>query len=153
MHYLTLHVPGIAHPQGSKKHVGNGRIIESNPNIRKWRATLTAHAVAEMIHIDRRDGGQHFPYTGPCTLIVAFHFPRPKHHYRSGKYADQLRAVAPRHMQVGPDLDKLVRAVGDALKDAGAITDDKQVNVIRAAKKWVGPGDEPYVSIQLEGTR
>lgn len=147
---LCLHVDGIARPQGSKRHVGAGRIIESDPGLRKWRATLTAHAVAEIIHKERQ--GARYPITGPATLIVTFHFPRPKHHYRTGKYAHLLRDVAPRLMQTGPDLDKLVRAVGDALTDAGAVVDDKQIQLIRAAKKWCSPGEDPYVSIQLEGT-
>lgn len=148
---LCLHVDGLAHPQGSKRHVGNGRIIESNPNIRKWRATLTAHAVAEIIHKERQ--GARYPLTGPATLIVAFHFPRPQYHYSRAKGREhQLLPSAPRLMQTGPDLDKLVRAVGDALTDAGAIVDDKQIQLIRAAKKWAGPGEDPYVSIQLEGT-
>lgn len=125
-------------------------MIHSNPQVRAWRATVAAHAIAEIIRTERQ-GTAIWPATGPCTLITTFHFPRPKHHYRTGKFAHLLRAVAPREMWVGPDLDKLVRAIGDAMTDACAIVDDKQINLIRAAKKWTT--EQPYVTITLEGTR
>lgn len=146
--YLYLHVPGHPFPQGSKRHIGNGRMIEASAGLKKWRATITAHAIAETIRAERNGG--RWPATGPCTLIVTFHFPRPKHHYRTGKYAHLLRDVAPREMQVGPDLDKLVRAVGDAMTQGGVVVDDKQISVIRAAKKWTT--EPPYTTIQFEGT-
>ena len=91
-----------------------------------------------------------WPATGPCGLIVKFHMPRPRHHYRSGKFADQLRPVAPREHQVKPDLDKLVRSVCDALVSACAIIDDSQISYLRAAKVWTT--EAPYASITLEGT-
>lgn len=146
---LSVHVPGNAHPQGSKRHVGNGRMIEASPHLKAWRASIAAHVVAETIHSERRHEG-HWPAGGPATLIVTFHFTRPRHHYRTGKYAGQLKPSAPREMQVGPDLDKLVRAVGDALKIGGALIDDRQISLIRAAKKWTT--EPPYTSITLETT-
>lgn len=129
---------------------GGRRMIHSNPQVRAWRATVAAHCIAEIIHTERRGQAQ-WPATGPCALVVTFHFPRPKHHYRQGKFAHLLRHVAPREMWVGPDLDKLVRAIGDALTDACVVVDDKQINVIRAAKKWTT--EEPHAHIQLEATR
>lgn len=123
-------------------------MIEASPYVKAWRATVTAHTIGQMIHVERQ-GQARFPFTGPCTLIVTFHLERPKHHYRSGKNAHLLRDNAPRHMQTGPDLDKMIRAVGDALTLAGALIDDRQIALIRAAKKWTE--DEPYTSIQLEG--
>lgn len=128
---------------------GGRRMIHSNPNLREWRARVAAHAIAEIIHTERRQQAR-WPATGPCTLIVTFHFPRPASHYRTGKFSTLLRPVAPRLMQVGPDLDKLVRAIGDALTDACAVVDDKQIHLIRAAKKWCDRTEEPYTSIQLE---
>lgn len=144
---LAVHVPGNASPQGSKRHVGGGRLIESSPHLRAWRATVAAHTLGAIVREERGQRGT-WPATGPCTLNVVFHFPRPKHHYRQGKFAHLLRTVAPRDMFIGPDLDKLVRAIGDALTDACAILDDRQINVIHAAKKWTEEG--PYTSISLE---
>lgn len=150
MQTLRIHVPGIGIPQGSMRSFGKGRIVHSNPQVRAWRATVAAHAIAEIIRTERR-GEAAWPTPGPCTLTAVFHFPRPKSHYRTGKFAHLLRTVAPRDMSVGPDLDKLVRAIGDALTDACVIVDDKQIHRIHAAKKWTE--EAPYVSIQLEGPR
>lgn len=147
---LDVTVPGNAHPQGSKRHVGGGRMIEASPYVRAWRATVAAHTLGAIGPAERRGQGA-WPATGPCTLYVTFHFPRPKHHYKTGKFAHVLRAVAPQRMQTGPDLDKLVRAIGDALTDACAILDDRQIDVIYAAKKWAD-GD-PYTSIHLQSDR
>lgn len=149
--YLNLHVPGLPIPQGSMRLVGGGRRMIHNKHneLMSWRASVAAHAIAEIIHTERRGQGV-WPATGPCGLVVTFHIPRPKHHYRTGKFANLLRATAPREHQVKPDLDKLVRAVCDALVTACAVVDDSQICVLRAAKKWC---TEPaYCSIQLEGT-
>ena len=52
-------------------------------------------------------------------------------------------------MQTGPDLDKMVRAVGDALTLACLIVDDKQIYRIDALKAWT-TGD-PYTAITVNG--
>ena len=145
---ITFDVPGTAHPQGSKRHVGGGRMIEASPYVKAWRASVTSHAIAKIIQTERQTG-HIFPYTGPVHLKVVFHLPRPKHHYRTGKFAGTLRAVAPRLMQTGPDLDKMVRAVGDALTLACLIVDDKQIYRIDALKAWT-TGD-PYTAITVNG--
>lgn len=129
---------------------GGRRMIHSNhAALMSWRATVASHAIAEIIHTERRGQGA-WPATGACALIVKFHLPRPRNHYRSGKFAHLVRAVAPREHQVKPDLDKLVRAICDALVSACAIVDDSQISHIRAAKAWTT--EAPSASITLEGT-
>lgn len=150
--YLNLHVPGLPIPQGSMRLVQGGRrmIHNKQAELMSWRAQVANHAIAEIIHTERRQQGV-WPATGPCGLVVTFHLPRPKSHYRQGRFANLLREVAPREHQVKPDLDKLVRAICDALVSACAVVDDSQICVLRAAKKWTT--EDPYCSIQLEGTR
>jgi Holliday junction resolvase RusA-like endonuclease len=147
MSTLSVTVPGTAVPQGSMRLVhGGSRMTHSNKNLNAWRATVARHTIAEIQQTERRFG-RTFPLTGPVNLIVVFNFPRPKHHYRQGKFANLLRDVAPRYMQTGPDLDKLVRAIGDALVAACAIVDDKQINVIHAGKHWAD--GEPQTTIEI----
>lgn len=147
---LQLTVPGVAVPQGSMRLVNGGRrMIHSNRDLPAWRATVASHAVAAIVRAERQYGHR-FPLTGPVNLTVVFNFPRPASHYRTGKFADVLRTVAPVHMQTGPDLDKLVRAIGDALVAACAIVDDKQINVIHAGKRWLPTRtDQPVTTIDL----
>lgn len=145
---LSFDVPGIARPQGSKRHVGNGRMIESSSYVKAWRASVASHGIAAIVRQERQTGHR-YPLTGPVAVDVVFHLPRPKHHYRTGRFAGTLRAVAPRLMQTGPDLDKLVRAVGDALTAACVVLDDRQIYKIHASKVWTS-GD-PYTAITVIG--
>lgn len=148
MSYLEVDVPGLPIPQGSMRLVQGGkRMIHSNPKLTAWRADVYAHTIAAIIRAERQTPAR-FPLTGPCVLRVTFAFPRPKHHYRTGRYADQLRDNAPRLMQTGPDLDKLVRAIGDALTDAAAIVDDKQICTIDAAKGWAVYEPAAYITLR-----
>lgn len=143
---LEVTVPGTAVPQGSKRIVRGNRMIEANRDLRPWRACVASHVIAAIVRTERQTGHR-FPLAGPVDLAVTFNFPRPKAHYRTGRFSEALRAVAPTYMQVGPDLDKLVRAIGDALTDACAIVDDKQLHVIHAAKRWTT--DDPFTTITL----
>ena len=55
------------------------------------------------------------PFTGPVRLVIAFFFQRPKSHYRTGKYADQLKPNAPRYHTNRPDIDNIIKFIGDSL--------------------------------------
>ena len=66
------------------------------------------------------------PITGPVEMICWFYFEKPKSN----------RTLHPTSRQVG-DLDKLLRAVSDALVDGGAIEDDSQIVLVSGSKSWV----------------
>jgi Holliday junction resolvase RusA-like endonuclease len=78
-------------------------------------------------------------------LQLHFYFPRPASHYR--KDGVHLRGSAPLEMFVRPDLDKLIRAIGDALMDAGVLRDDSQLAGIDAEKEYAEPGTAPGAQI------
>jgi len=120
-------VPGIAAPQGSKKafRTNGGRIalVESSPNVKPYRASVASAAYAagaKVLH-------------GPIFITVVFQFVRPKSHYTA---KGALRDAAPRHVGK-PDIDKLCRAVLDALTGI-AYQDDSQVVALDASKVY-GP--------------
>src|SRR3954465_6213554 len=54
---------------------------------------------------------------GPVYVIAVFYFTRPKSHYGTGSKAFKIKNSAPTFKQSTPDLDKLQRAIGDALTD------------------------------------
>lgn len=117
-------------------------MIESAKGLRGWRKAVhdaAEDATRDLCWLD-----------GPLRLRVFFYLPRPKHHYRTGRFAGQLKADAPRFCTRVPDTDKLVRAIGDAL--TGLIYgDDSQVAQIVAHKLY---GDTPgaFITItELEG--
>jgi crossover junction endodeoxyribonuclease RusA len=79
--------------------------------------------------------GQRF--SGPVAVALAFRMPRPKSS-KPGQPADKR-----------PDLDKLVRAVLDALTSAGMYEDDARVVDLRASKQLSEPGTSPGVWVTV----
>jgi len=127
---LSFEAPGQPVPQGSVRgFVAGGRAIitSDNSKLRPWRDTVT-WAARDVLrgHSERAS----FPITGPVQLVLSFWMHRPKNR---PKTVDVLPLVP-------PDLDKLIRAVGDSLVNAGVIRDDSQVVSITTTKRYaVGP--------------
>lgn len=141
---LSFTVPGIAAPQGSKRHVGHGIMVESSARLKPWRAAVTAAAA------EARAG--HPTITGPVVLGAVFSFPRPAGHYGTGRNAGVVRDSAPSWPSTRKfgDLSKLVRAVEDAITDAGVWQDDCQVVAFGVmAKVWAPPGESPSTRITI----
>lgn len=120
---LTVVVPGVPQPQGSMKSYGPGRMTHSNPATLPWRASIIAHVRQAM------ENGGEWPIEGPVKLCVSFHLPRPKSAPKWRLWPDKK-----------PDLDRLVRACGDALTQSGCIRDDAQIVLISADKAYGTPG-------------
>lgn len=131
---LPQHAVVVQHrpaPQGSKRHVGGGRMIEQSALLPGFRAALdlamTQHPPAE-------------PFHGPVHVGVAFVIPRPDSHYRQGKFAALLAAKAPPWRWAWPsnigDSDKLLRAVHDALERSRWYANDAQVKAGAYEVTW-----------------
>lgn len=129
---VTFTIPGVPAPQGSKVRTKWG-VREDNPATRPWRAAVAWEATAAM------QGGALF--TRPVVVEARFVFPRPPSHYRAGQNAHLLTASAPRFHDRAPDLDKLQRAIGDALSGV-LLRDDKQIVAWHTVKRY-GAVDEP----------
>lgn len=125
---------GDAAPQGSKRHVGNGVMIEASKKLPVWREQL-------INDIARAADGCVFDSGVQITLI--FKFPRLKAHFNS---KGQLKPNAPLFKMTKPDIDKLCRAVLDAITLSGVIRDDSLCYSIEAQKMYCGIGESPGVS-------
>ncbi len=137
---ITFTVAGtLPAPQGSKRHVGHGVLIESSPNVKPWRQAVSAAALDA-----RRRHGIHEPLRSPCTLSVVFLFPRPKGHYGTRG----IRPSAPRWKTTRPDLDKLIRSTADALTSV-LLFDDSQMVSICASKRYCLPDEIPGCLVTL----
>ncbi|WP_424639862.1 RusA family crossover junction endodeoxyribonuclease [Embleya sp. AB8] len=130
---LSVAVHGTPAPQGSKRHVGAGRMIDSSVGVRPWREAVV-WAVRQEIN-RRRGQGPWTPLTGPLEASIVFTVRRPKGHFGTGRNAGVLRASAPLRPHVIPDLDKLLRSTGDAITTAGGYVDDAQIVGYRRAEK------------------
>ncbi len=145
MTVTTIDVAGTPAPQGSKRHVGNGIMVESSKRVKPWRQDVKYAA----LEAARGDG--HFPRGVGVRVTVTFYLPRPKHHWRTGRNAHLLRDAAPACPVGKPDVDKLLRSTMDALGEAGCWVDDCQVVDVAATKAWAD-GRPPGARIRLEAT-
>ena len=73
------------------------------------------------------------PLEGPVRLSLNFCMPRPAYHFTT---KGALTAGAPVRHTVKPDIDNLVKAVMDALTDAGAWHDDCQIVELTIGKHY-----------------
>ena len=118
---------GTPAPQGSKRHVGNGVMIESSKKVRPWRQDVKAAAEAW-----RERNGMPAPLDCPIVVRMVFTLPKPSS-------APKTKRTYPMRT---PDLSKLARSTEDALTDAGVWKDDARVvEYGRLAK--VFPGEDP----------
>lgn len=127
---IEIIVLGTPAPQGSKRHVGNGRMIEMSKAVGPWREAVRAETQRKVT----------MPLAGPVAVRVWFMLKRPNGHCRTGRNAHLLRDGAPARPAGTPDLDKLIRAVLDGLTQGGAWKDDAQVVTITAAKHYADQG-------------
>lgn len=132
---LAIRVHGLPAPQGSKRHVGNGVMIESSKRVKPWRQDVK-HAALTAVAEKHGVTYAFAPLNGAVRIDIRFLLPRPKHHYRTGRNANLLRDAAPLWPAVKPDIDKLIRSTLDALGEAGCWHDDAQVVSIHAWKSY-----------------
>ena len=136
---VEFFVPGTPRPKGSKRHVGHGRMIEMSKHLPAWR-TAVGHACRKAMR-NRRP----IPTTRAVGVVLEFRFPRPKAHYRTGRFAGQLKPNAPIFHLQRPDIDKLERAILDACTGI-AFVDDSQVISVTKRKGW---GDESNAGVRV----
>jgi Holliday junction resolvase RusA-like endonuclease len=129
---IQAFVPGTPQPQGSKNAYRRGSacvIVETNKNLPKWRKLVTERLEAANSSCE--------PLEGAVSLTVTFLMPQAKSNKKGLPYQK-------------PDLDKLIRAIGDSATDAGCLSDDSQICQITANKVWALSENNAGVVITLE---
>ena len=105
---IRFFAPGVPQGQGNHRVSRAGRVYETNSRLSAWRDTVAN--VARMARLKHRAE----PLDEPVEVAVVFRMPRPKR----PKFDEPA---------VPPDLDKLQRALGDALTTSGVIADDSRI--------------------------
>lgn len=131
---IVITAYGKPAPQGSKRSLGKGIMVESNPRTRPWRETVKQAA------LDVMATGDYDRIHGPVHLYAAFAFDRPKAHYNAKGVVRPSAPLRPESRANG-DLSKLVRAAEDSLVDAGVIADDSLIVGCQSEKVWTGDVD------------
>jgi crossover junction endodeoxyribonuclease RusA len=133
--FLVLDVSGLPVPQGSMKtwmHKGKPIVTSASKGLKEWRNLVALQASLSM------QGRAPIPKrTHAVEITLAFHMPRPGSGVPKSQKAPRSR----------PDLDKLVRAVFDALTGV-AFQDDSQATQLRASKTYAD-GRAPGVVVTL----
>ena len=134
--FLDVWVPGKAQPQGSKVRNRFQGVRESNVELGPWRERVALAASERM----RLFGWAPMSPKEPVRVELEFVLPRLAS-------APKTRPHPPATAK--PDVDKLVRAVFDALTGP-VLHDDSQVVQVLASKRRADVGEEPGVSIGVE---
>jgi len=86
------------------------------------------------------------PFECPIELTIDLFFPRPKFHYRTGKYSGVLKDNAPMWHTVRPDTDNLAKFVMDSLNKK-FWKDDSYISVLIVFKRY---SENPRTEITIE---
>lgn len=129
---IQFRVAGRYATEGSLRPVmtrgGKLRNIPQNPNhLKVWRAKVAYSA--RIAAVGRELAGQ------PVNVRIVFTRARPaSHRYADGSLRENAPAWPTRHGH--GDVDKLARAVLDALQDVHVIEDDVHVVGLMSSKRW-----------------
>jgi Holliday junction resolvase RusA-like endonuclease len=121
---IDVFVYGEARPKGSAKAfvVGKRAVVTSTTKgLKPWEQQVASELAATGIVFG----------IAPVRVTLMFHGKRPKGHFRTNGL---LTRSAPHHKTTKPDIDKLARAILDAITMSGVIKDDAQVVSLHAAK-------------------
>lgn len=130
---------------GSKKaFVRGGRAIitDDNSEKRKQWANAVSSVAAEVMR--GRD-----LISSPVQLRALFYFRRPNSHYGSGRNATTLKSSAPELHSQTPDLDKLIRCLGDAMTGI-VFRDDALIWSMVISRHWTEKQERAEVEVTCD---
>ena len=138
---ITFRVPGK--PIALKRHRSsrNGHMYDPSANDKKvFLSKIQCHAPLR-------------PISSKYALIVraTFVMPRPKKHFRTGRFSEELRKDAPCIHTSTPDIDNLAKFILDAMNEV-FYEDDSQIYNLQCDKKYGAGNDDRkgYTDIQIE---
>lgn len=126
---LSFQVFGFPAPQGSKNAYQRGGqivLVESSRTLPAWREAIITAA--------REANTTGTPFITPVSLDVVFRLPKPQR----PKFPEP---------GVSPDLDKLLRGIGDALQIAHIIKNDALIVAITAVKEYTEEAPGAFITI------
>lgn len=128
---ISFSVLGTPVPQGSVRAYQSRVIANNAETLASWRNDVAVAA--------QRHKPADWDIKAPVSLVCVFAFPRPLHHFGTGKNSTKLKPSAPLYHVTTPDLDKCVRGISDSISDAVArvlLHNDSQICSINAHKRY-----------------
>lgn len=133
--YFTVN--GKPKPQERHKHARAGNFIKTYDPSKKDKQDFL---------IQVREFAPKQPLSGELRMILVFYMPRPKNHFRTGKYKNELKPISPLYHTNVPDADNLAKFVMDALSGV-FYEDDKQIAQLKVEKMY---SRNPRTEIHIE---
>lgn len=131
---VSLRVDGVPVQQGSMNaYIRGGRAVlvhAKNKALGAWRDKVAVETQAAALA-----AGWELPLDEPVTVFVVFYMPRPK----------SVKRALP---STKPDLDKLLRAVGDGLGN-GIVKDDSRIVGWYVEEFYDDDGQGPRIEMRL----
>jgi len=139
---LAFRVYGVALPKGNMKpFIPKGMkfpiVTESNRNVKSWQQ-LVAEGASHALQQLPEPARELLRYG--VRVSVAFYLPRPKKFHKRGVFVPHVTT---------PDLDKLSRAVLDAMSQV-MYHDDRQVTELVAGKYYTEVDGAACVDVRVE---
>ncbi|MCR9197396.1 MAG: RusA family crossover junction endodeoxyribonuclease [Planctomycetaceae bacterium] len=140
---IRFFVEGIPIAQGSKKaFMRKGAkfptLVESAKGLKPWRERVALEGKKQLRKL-----------SGPVKVQLEFLFPRAKSHFGTGRNSERLKESAPAHHTKKPDIDKVTRAILDAITNV-VIEDDSCVVQLEAMKRYCSEVNKPGCLITVE---
>ena len=124
---IAMRVLGHPAPQGSKRHVGRGIMVEASKHVTPWREAIVTECIRHEV------AGRML--SEPLEVFLAFYFPRPAGHLKASGELKPSAPAYPARRSAG-DIDKLVRSTLDGLVQAAVMADDSLVVNLTARKRY-----------------
>lgn len=121
---MIIEVFGTPAPQGSKRHIGRGILLEQSKKVKPWRDAIMRSAIEQKV--------LNLQLTGALRIEIFFYLSRPLSH----RGVRGLKLSAPLFPTTTPDLDKLIRSTLDGLVLSGVVKDDSLFVSIKANKEY-----------------
>lgn len=132
--HLSFTVSGVEPaPQGSKRHVGNGRMVEASKKVAPFRKAIADAVFSELVAT-----GDDRVFTDPVVVWATFFLPKPS----------TVKRLLP---WVQPDVDKLSRSLLDGMEqNAGVLASDALVLELHARKVYAAVPSDVGVRVQVK---
>ncbi len=137
MDKITFAIPGAPKAQKRHRHTKQGNFVRVYDPSAQDKKDFLLQAMKYAPRV---------PYTGVVYVTVWFCLPRPKSHYRTGKFAGILKDSAPLWHISKSDLDNNIKLVFDSLNGV-FWKDDSQICSLIAQKRY---SSEPRTVIQID---
>ena len=134
---IEIKVLGTPVPQGSMVATKTGKLYHQNSaKLKSWRLDIMQSFASEL--------PSDWDKNGAVQVNCDFVFDRPKNHMG----AKGVRPSAPMCKMTKPDIDKLLRAVLDALTGV-VMLDDSQVVYVSSTKRFCSSQETPFTTITV----